>query len=126
MKTSGDSLTVEKIRTVVKEAVEDKSCNLMIFGLPEGENEKDHELSKSVKCVLDELELEEKPSFSACRIGRAVNSKPVKVTFRNSQLVQDLLKNAKTLKNSDNYSKVYLRPDRTEEQRKNIKNLLED
>jgi hypothetical protein len=82
-KSCGDSLTLKKIKTVVKDVVEDRNKNLMIFGLGEVDGEN---LCLEVENVFSALG--EKPRFEAERVGvmdmvkcRAVKDK---LTNRNS------------------------------------------
>ena len=64
-------------------------------------------------------ELKEKPLFRAERIGRKTSEDsdwPVKVSMESSLIVSDILKKSKDLKQSV-FSHVFLKPDRTLEQR---------
>ena len=66
-------------------------------------------------------ELNEKPFFKAERLGRKLEdskSRPVKVTMDNPVVVSELLKKFRDLRNSADHSAVYLKPDRTVEQRR--------
>ena len=66
-------------------------------------------------------ELNEKPFLKAERLGRKLEdskSRPVKVTMDNPVVVSELLKKSRDLRNSADHSAVYLKPDRTVEQRR--------
>ena len=65
-KSSGDSVTLKKIKTVVQDVVEDRTKNLMIFGLGEVEGE---DLHSNVGDVFEELG--QKPIFEPKRVGIA-------------------------------------------------------
>ena len=123
-KSNGESMTLKKIRTAVQDVVEDRSKNVMLFGLEEttGEN-----LQANVEEVFTTLH--EKPVFKAERIGK-INDKenqnrPVKVVLENTHAVSDLLRKSKELKQSA-FDHVYLKPDRTIEQRIKHKKLVDE
>ena len=74
-------------------------------------------------------ELNEKPFFKAERLGRKMEdskSRPVKVTMDNPVVVSELLKKSRDLKNSTDHSAVYLKPDRTVEQRRKHRELVNE
>ena len=113
-KSNNEQVTLKKIKTVVKDIVEDRSRNIMMFGLEETEREN---LDYKVRDIFEELE--EKPLFRAERVGRKTSEdsdRPVKVSMDSSIIVSDILKKSKDLKRSV-FSHVYLKPDRTLEQR---------
>ena len=113
-KSNNEQVTLKKIKTVVKDIVEDRSRNIMMFGLEETEREN---LDYKVRDVFEELK--EKPLFRAERVGRKTgedSDRPVKVSMDSSLIVSDILKKSKDLKGSV-FSHVYLKPDRTLEQR---------
>jgi len=118
---------------VVKEAVkavsqeEEKSKNLIIYGVEEGEDlEADVDLNEKVmndvvKSICG-LTIDDglAPKVKAvCRIGQFdVNkSRPIRVEFINSRTVDTILKNASRLKTKPSLKSVYVSPDRTKEQR---------
>ena len=124
-KTTVESITLKKIKTAVKGIVEDRSKNLMIFGLEEAADEDIHSTVKEVF-----MSIEEKPFFKAERIGKqsSVISRPVKVVLDSSNTLTDLLRKSKELKTTT-FKNVYLTPDRTlehgVEQRKLVAELRE-
>ena len=122
-KSCGDSLTLKKIKTVVKDVVEDRSKNLMIFGLGEVEGEN---LNSEVENVFTTLG--EKPKFEAERVGivDGIKCRAVKVVLRNRSSVFDLLKKSKDLKNHKKMEKVFLQPDRTFEERLQHRKLVSE
>ena len=120
-KSSGDSVTLKKIKTVVQDVVEDRTKNLMIFGLGEVEGENLH---SKVGEVFEELG--QKPIFEAERVGIVdkVKCRPVKVVLQNRNSVFDLLKKSKDLKNCKRMEKVFLQPDRSFEERLKHRKLI--
>ena len=110
-------LSATKLKKAVKEAVsdDDRSRNVVVFGLKEQE-------SVNVDSQITDLfnVLDEKPSFQAVRIGLQPEDesiRPVKISFRNAEIVHRILTKAKNLKSSTNYRKVYISPDRAPEER---------
>ena len=120
-KSKNEQVTLKKIKTVVKDIVEDRSRNIMMFGLEETEREN---LDYKVRDIFEELK--EKPLFRAERVGRKTSEdsdRPVKVSMESSLIVSDILKKSKDLKQSV-FSHVYLKPDRTLEQRLKHKKIV--
>eukprot|EP00116_Pleurobrachia_bachei_P009289 sb/3469551/ len=114
--------------SVVKSDEEDRSRNLIVFGLPE--EPAGVTVDTSVASLLDELE--ERPPMTSClRLGTASEGKtrPVKVSFESRDSLLVLLKKASVLRNSENYKRVYLKPDLSYdervERRKAVKTLNE-
>ena len=61
-----------------------------------------------------------KPALQAFRVGRMIKEKskrPVKVSLSSSCAVQQVLSQVRKLRQSASFSKVYVRPDRSEEAR---------
>ncbi|KAL5265759.1 hypothetical protein ACHWQZ_G006463 [Mnemiopsis leidyi] len=121
------------VTKVVKEAVkavgqeEEKSKNLIIYGIEEDEDlEADPDLNEKVmnevvKSICG-LTIDDglAPKVKAiCRIGQFdVNkSRPIRAQFINSRTVDTILKNASRLKTKPSLKSVYVLPDRTKEQR---------
>ena len=97
---------------------------MIIFNLPEEENE---EINSTVKDVFQALG--DKPRVEACRLGRQRTGKavrPVKVTVANSAVVSQILSKAKNLKNIEGYKSVFVCPDRSVEQRVQQQVLVKD
>ena len=113
---SEPNFTEKKLKKVVQEAVaeEDRSRNVVIFGLSEETSE---DLDGKVTALFEEIE--ERPSFEATRVGRVSDktTRPVKVSLRNSDIVHGLLSKAKQLKETTAYKKVFIAPDRSPEER---------
>ena len=109
-----DPATLKKmVKSVVQE--EDRSRNVVIFGLPELQNE---DVEARVQEVFQEIGL--KPTLQATRVGkiRKDNAKrPVQVSLSSHSVVHQVLCQVKKLRHSATFSKVYVRPDRSEEER---------
>ena len=114
--------------SVAKPDEEDRSRNLIVFGLPEEAD--GATVDTSVTSLLEELD--EKPPLTSCtRLGMPAEGKlrPVKVTLKSRDSLLVLLKKACELRNSENFKRVFLEPDRTYEERverkKSVKTLNE-
>ena len=116
------------LKNVIKDVVAegDRSRNLMLFGLKE---EKGELLCEKVGQVL--LELGEKPKIEASRIGlnkpkdkKQVADRPVKVTLTSSTIVQQILTRARHRRSSELFSKVFISPDRSPEERAEQQKLV--
>lgn len=124
--SSDNVINEQELKKVVQNVVqdEDRSKNLMIFGLPDEPNE---DINGSVSQLL--LVIGEKPRVDACRIGKKKldnSSRPVKVTAASSTVIAQILSKAKKLKKQTKYENVYLSPDRSPEQRLKQKQLVLD
>ena len=113
------------LKTVVKDVVaeEDRSRNLVIFGLPEDPAE---QISDTVSEVLKELG--ENPNLEAVRIGlkaKKETPRPVKVSVSNSTTVMQIFSRARNLCEYQRFKQVFISPDRTIEQRAAHRKLFE-
>lgn len=113
----GQSVSPANLKSVVKEVVEeeDRSRNIMVFGLKEEENEL---LGTKVSDVLQTIG--EKPRIEVCRVGKRDTRQPgraVKVTLSSSVTVNQILSKARNLRDSEKHKDVYLSADRSYEQR---------
>ena len=118
------SLTPDTLTTVVRKVVEheDRSKNVMIFGLPEEEEEK---LNDKVIDVLEKIG--ERPRLDACRLGKKKvggKGRPVKVTLSNSAFISQILRKARNLKTTAEYQSVFISPDLTPEERTKQRELI--
>jgi hypothetical protein len=110
------------LNNVVKQVVEqeDRSRNLMIFGLPEDSND-----SETLKEKVADMfaVIGEKPRVEVTRLGKANvdngqgRPRPVKVTLSSSATAHQLLMKARELKTSEVYRKTFICPDLSQEQR---------
>lgn len=123
------------VQSVVQE--EERSHNLMLFGLQEAE-EGTEDTERLVGEVL--FELGEKPHIVAERVGRAPPNtratrssvkkrpatRPVKVCLSSPALVRKILSRARELRDSSKFSRVFICPDRSSEQRVKQRNLVQE
>ena len=121
-KTCSTALAPKKLQAVVQKVAEksERSQNVIIYGLKE---EPDELLQGKVEAVL--AEIGEKPTISdCCRVGtRTDNSiRPVKFSLRSQAHVTQVLK----LRSIDGFRSVYICPDRSLEERKAYKKLVEE
>ena len=102
---------------------EDRSKNLIVFGLKEDEEE---QLPALVTAVLEEIG--EKPHFEATRIGwkrpGSTAIRPVKITVPSSTAVHQILMKTGRLK--ETHKDVWICPDRSSEERATRKHLVTD
>ena len=126
------TLSPKVLNNVVKQVVEleDRSRNIMVFGLPEDPNVADM-LDEKIADVF--AAVGEKPrTMEVSRLGRVntdsaqVRPRPVKVTLSCSATVHQLLIKARDLKMHETYSKVFICPDLSQEQRKERRQLVEE
>ena len=118
-------LSSKKLEAVVKKVTvtEEMSRNANVYGLAETEHEK---LLEKVEEVLAEIgERPKLTNFSRVGTKRDKVIRPVKITLNSSDHVNQILKNAKLLHAKEEYSGIYICPDRTAEQRKADKQLWE-
>ena len=114
-------------KKVVKDVIkdEDRSKNLMVFGLADEDGE---QLDGKLSSVF--MELGEKPRVEAVRIGRrseaGTGCRPVKVTLASSTAVQQIMSKARTLKQLEKWKSVYVSPDRSPAERSARRLLVEE
>lgn len=121
------ALAPKKMKAALKRASEeeDRSQNLVIYGLPEKSEEI---LEKRVLEVLENID--EKPRIvSCCRMGRTVSNggpavKPIKFTLSGSDHVRRVLSKARKLREVEGYDSVYISSDRSAEQRAAFRKLV--
>ena len=101
---------------------EDRSKNVVVFGVTE---EQEENVDSKVAALLDQLE--EKPQFMDCRrIGQRSSGslRPIRFRVNSSDIVYQLLRKAKRLKDIDGYKTIFISPDRTPEERISRKTLV--
>ena len=117
----------DSLKNVVKNAIEedDRSKNLIFFGLDESEDER---IDSKVSALLSEIG--EKPRVSASRIGVKKTDivshhvRPVKVTLTSSTAARQILAKARRLKLLEKYKSVFICPDRSLEEREARRTLV--
>jgi len=125
--TSPAAISPATFKKVVKDVIkdEDRSKNLMVFGLTEEDGE---QLNEKICDVF--VEIGEKPQLVAVRIGRrqegGTGCRPVKVTLTSSTAVQQILTRARLLKQQERLKDVYVSPDRSPEERSARRLLVEE
>ena len=122
--TGNSVISAEDVKTAVQSAVqaEDRSKNLMIFGLHEQLNENINDMVGEVFHVLDE-----KPRIEACRFGPRKtdeSARPIKVTASCAAVVNQILSKVRKLKQTEKYKAVYVCPDRSPEERVRQRELV--
>ena len=120
------ALAPKKIVAAVKRVSdkEDRSRNVVIYGVKEesGEN-----LNQCIDSILTEIE--EKPRImDCCRIGKVQQDmcRPIKFTVSNHDHVRQILRKCKALRTKEGYKSVYLSPDRTVDERRAFRKLLDE
>ena len=127
-KTCAAALAPQKIRAAVKTVSdkEDRGRNVIIYGLDDPD-EPDQSLEAEVQKVLSEID--EKPVIrECCRVGskKPSSKRPVKFTFSSCDMVNQILRKAKSLRTKEGYSTIYISPDRTVDERRAFKKLWEE
>ena len=122
-KTCAAALAPKKIKAAVQSVSEkeERSRNIIIYGMSESSGEN---LQEKVSEVISKID--EKPVVKdSCRIGpiKSDRPRPVKFTVNSSDVVSQVLRKAKLLRTQEGYSKVYLCPDRSAAERKVHKEL---
>ena len=125
-KNSGMSCSPETLKMVMKSVVaeEDRSRNLILYGLREEEGE---QLAAVVSEVLTQVG--ENPRFEATRVGRKrpdMTIRPVKVTLPTSTAAHQILMKSGRLSLIEERRKVYICPDRSSEERSARRLLVTD
>ena len=120
------ALSPKKIAAAVQSATkeDDRSKEVVMFGVPE---EQEECTTSKVTKVLEELD--EKPQISKCRrIGQKTigSVRPVIFTVRNSDIVYQILRKAKGLRDIEGYKTVYISPNRTAEERIERRKLVSE
>ena len=121
----GPVVTPEHLKLAVKNAMkeEDRSRNVIVFGLREDEGE---QVEKKVSELF--ADLGEKPRIQASRIGRKSTggtvNRPVKVVLSNSTAAHQILLKAKLLKQIEVRKTVFISPDRSVDEREHRRNLV--
>lgn len=124
-KSVSSAFNTKKVGDAVKHAVEkdERGKNVVIFGVPE-------DITQTLEtCVGGVLEhLGQKPRIvDCCRLGKEQEGavRPVKVTLSNSSVATELLRKSKVLKDVEECRQIFICPDRTVEQRKVQKGLID-
>lgn len=114
----------KQLRAQVNEALEreKRKNNLVVFGLPDGDNDATMECAKKLCEVI--CKDEDIYPVAALRLGKPGTDKgPVRLTFSSGEEKLSLLQKAKNLKNEKEYEKVYVTQDLTKSQQEEDKKL---
>ena len=121
------TLASKTIEAAVKRVCDrdDRSRNVIVYGIEETNGEV---LQDRVEKILEEID--EKPVVIDCvRVGmkrsEATHPRPVKFSLSNADHVAQVLRNARGLHTKEGYKSIYICPDRTVQERKSYKTLLE-
>ena len=125
-KSCSAALAPKKIHAAVKSVTEKESRakNIIIYGAVEDNKEV---LANKVSEIL--LEIDEKPVVKdCCRVGTKRDNlpRPVKFTLSSTDIVSQVLKKSRLLRSKEGYKSVYICPDRTDNERKAYKKLVEE
>lgn len=118
-------VTQANIVSVVKKVVEeeDRSRNVMVFGLVEEKNE---DLNAKIVDLMEVIG--EKPKMEVCRMGKAKDGRPrpVKVALSSSLIVSQIVQKSRQLNSNDKHKAVFLSPDRSYDERAEYRTLVAD
>ena len=108
------------VRTLVSE--EDRSQNILVYGAAEGVKEK-----QLLTDIFQQIDTEPEV-VEHYRIGTVKDNsnRPIKVKLRRPGAVRDVLINAKKLKGHDKLGSIFISPDRSVEERKAHKQLIDE
>ena len=126
-KSCSAALAPKKIEAAVRKVSDkdDRSKNVIIYGVEETDNEI---VKEKVETILEEIG--EKPLVrDCCRVGVKKSAvripRPIKFSLSNSDHVNQVLRSARQLHSKEGYRSVYICPDRTAEERRAHKKLIE-
>eukprot|EP00116_Pleurobrachia_bachei_P006629 sb/3466891/ len=107
-------LAPSRIQKAVAAASEDRSCNILIYGLTDSPGDSE-ELLPELWTTLAETPLVKR----AQRLGKfsAGHSRPLKLTLASKEVQSGILGKKTRLRQSDLFSRVYISPDLTAEER---------
>ena len=125
-KSCSNAFAPKKIQAAVQKASEkeERNHNVIIYGLEEKNNEN---LRSNVEEVLSEIG--EKPRIQdCCRVGlkKEGSSRPIKFSLSSAAHVIQILRNARKLRSKNGFGSIYVCPDRSLEERKAYKKLVEE
>lgn len=136
-----NDISPAKIKMAVKSAIteDDRSKNFIIFGAPEQLECEEQEMNERdlVGDIWGFMKFIGRPTITNIeRVGvkksDSPRSRPIKVTMRDPEIVREFLSRAKVLKSVDvadynfNYNKLYLSPDRSQDERISRQKLVQE
>ena len=122
-----EKFTIDDVKEAVKSVRKDdeRNRNVMIFGLKEDQED----LKACVTKVFQQMD--QKPIVDHCerlgnkRYGSSNQPRPIKVTLASSVSVEATLRRRHLLRKDPFYNSVYLAPDRSPEERREHKDLVD-
>ena len=121
------ALSPSNIATAVKKIVkeEDRTKEVVVFGVDEEAGEC---VTTKVSTILEQLE--EKPRITGCRrIGKlvtgATTKRPIMFSVKSTDVVYQILRKAKRLKDIEGFKTVYISPNRTLDERISRQKLVD-
>lgn len=129
-----NNINNDDFNNIVHEVIErqKRSKNIIIYGLKENSNNDQHVRlthdTENVKNILNFLSVDtSNADIKPIRLGKLLTNtgkpRPIKITFKEEQAVQNITYKARQLKNSE-YSYINISPDRTPKQIEHYKSLL--
>ena len=124
-KSCSEAFAPKRIQTVVRKiAVKEETMkNVIVYGVSETEGE---DVRSKVEHVL--ADIGEKPVVRDCsRLGSRKEGavRPIRFTVGSSDHAAQVIRKARNLRTIDGYSSVYISPDRTIEERRAYKQLVD-
>ncbi len=129
-KSCAAALAPKRIHAAVQKVAEkeDRDKNVIIYGVEEKSGEQPQDKLQEIL-----TEINEKPLIKdCCRVGliskdTISNSRPrpIKFTLNGPEQVRQVLRNSKLLRTKEGYKSIYLCPDRTADERKAFKKLID-
>ncbi len=110
----------------------DTNNSIVIFGTKEHDLknriEKDKSEMKVIRVILRDLELEENSMEQYARLGKfePKKNRPLKVTFKNSSVVESVMRKVKTLKENPQYQGVWINRCLCKEDRDKLREKIEE
>jgi hypothetical protein len=120
--------TLDQKEDTINESVERsiRSCNVVLYNVPESTSDDDFNLANDILEVLD-------PSLAVMpddvsRIGNSKGNKPrlLKIRFKNADMARLCLRKKSVLLGNKNFSKIYISDDKTKQQQSYLKQLRDE
>ena len=121
---SNVTVSPKVIESAVKKVVleDDRSKNLMVFGVEESDNEDvDHVISDVFSVLGEKPRVVERRRIGAPKSDR---SRPIKVTLTSGDIVKQILRKSGSLKKSENHKTIFIEVDRSATERAEHKKLV--
>ena len=120
--TCVSALAPNRIRTAISRAAEDRSTNLIVYGLGETTTTTDKDKVKGLFETLSEAPV--LVSVERLGKGRGEGVRPIRVVLRTREVARTILGKSVQLKDSEVYQRVFIAPDRTFEERAERRELV--